>query len=89
MNKERYIYIYIYIGNVNETQIHYSQDLKLLITLYLQDTMQNEEPTSSAPLKQMVRRFVEQQMGNTNFDALEEDRQVKEQQHAKDIPEKS
>ena len=43
-------------------QIHYSKELKLLMTLYRQDTAQREESASYARLKEMIRFFVEQKI---------------------------
>ena len=64
------------LESVYKKQLHYSEELKPLMAVYFQDTVQKGERASYAQLGQMVRCFVEEKMRDKNFNARNEDRSL-------------
>ena len=58
---------------VPESWNNLHKQLRLLMTLFLHDTVQKGEPVSYARFEQMVRRYVEQKKRDNNFNARSED----------------
>ena len=56
----------------------FSEELKPLMALYLRDTVQKGAAVSYSPLKEMVRRYVEQKMKDNILNDRTEDRPQKE-----------
>ena len=57
-------------------QLHNSEELKPLMALYLQDTVQKGKLASYARLKDVFRRFLEQNTRNNNSNARNEDQSL-------------
>ena len=62
-----------YIGKFVQKQLHYSEELKIFMTVYLHVTKQKGESTSHARLKQMFRQYLKQKIRYNNFDVRNKD----------------
>ena len=70
------------------TKKKFSEELTLLVALYLQDTVQKGEAASYSRLKEMVPRYVGQKIRDKNFNARNEDRSLQGQQLGKETTKK-
>ena len=57
-----------------KTHLHFSEELRPLVALYLPYAVQKGEAASCSQLKELVRRYVEQNIRENNFHARNEDR---------------